>query len=114
MGARKQDYLAAAPPHSYIHTEDFTSPQELAGYLWKVGSNETLYNSYFRWRTMGEFINTKFWCRLCSMLHDEDMPLHHYSSIEQWWRPNGTCTLDRWDNADDHITDWKKYVYSNL
>ena len=114
MGGRREDYKAAAPPHSYIHVEDYLSPQHLASYLHTLDKNETLYNNYFRWKTVGEFINTKFWCRMCAMLHDESMPAHHYANIEQWWRPNGTCTLDRWDNPSDHINDWKKYVYSNL
>ena len=30
MGARPEDYARLAPPHSYIHVDDFESPKELA------------------------------------------------------------------------------------
>ena len=36
----------------------------------RLDQNDTLYNSYFRWKGTGEMINTKFFCRLCALLHD--------------------------------------------
>ena len=41
---------AIAPPHSYINSEDFSSVDQLAEYLLKVGRNDTLFASYFWWR----------------------------------------------------------------
>ena len=41
---------AIAPPHSYINAEDFSSVDQLAEYLLKVGRNDTLFASYFWWR----------------------------------------------------------------
>jgi len=49
-GTRKEDYLRIAPPHSFIHTEDFSSPKELSEYLLYLDSNVTAYREYFRWR----------------------------------------------------------------
>ena len=36
----------------------------------RLDQNDTLYNSYFQWKGTGEMINTKFFCRLCALLHD--------------------------------------------
>ena len=36
-----------AIPGSFINVQDFPSVKELAGYLLKVASNDTLFNSYF-------------------------------------------------------------------
>ena len=49
-GSRKEDYLQVAPPNSFIHAEDFSSPKELAEYLLYLDSNNTAYREYFRWR----------------------------------------------------------------
>jgi hypothetical protein len=50
MGARPEDYKALLPPDSYIHVDDFQSPKHLAEYLHVLDKNDTLYNSYFRWK----------------------------------------------------------------
>ena len=70
MGARKEDYVRSAPQKSFIHVDDFDSPEDLAKYLKELDSNDDLYNEYFQWKGTGEMINTKFFCRLCSLLHD--------------------------------------------
>ena len=49
-GTMKSDYLRIAPPHSFIHAEDFSSPEELAKYLLYLNSNDTAYREYFKWR----------------------------------------------------------------
>lgn len=95
MGARPQDYLRVAPPHSYIHVEDFSGPAELAEYLHILDKNDTLFNSYFQWKNSGEFINTRFWCRLCALLHAPVVP-KVYTDIQTWWAGKGTCTNDEW------------------
>lgn len=97
MGARREDYAIAAPPHSYIHVEDFRSPKQLARYLRKLGANDRLYNEYFRWKAMGRFIDTKFWCRLCAMLHSDHV--QWYPDVNKWWNHNGTCSRGRWSDA---------------
>ena len=38
--------------------------------IFRLDQNDTLYNSYFSWKGTGEMINTKFFCRLCALLHD--------------------------------------------
>ena len=98
MGARVEQYTAVAPPHSFIHVDSFSGPQDLAQYLIKLDSDDALYNEYFRWRTMGEFIDTKFFCRVCAMLHynlimqhDHDQQLGKVNDLHEWWKYDGVC-----------------------
>ena len=96
MGARPEDYAAVAPLHSYIHVDDFESPKELAAYLEKLNADDRLYNEYFAWKGTGEFINTKFWCRLCTMVHASRDALgnsHVIDDPENWWRRPGVCIM---------------------
>lgn len=46
----------------------------------------------------GEFINTKFFCRVCSMLHDPKVQMEHhtYEDVNDWWRGKGTCINGSW------------------
>ncbi|KAI0241129.1 Glycoprotein 3-alpha-L-fucosyltransferase A [Lamellibrachia satsuma] len=96
MGARREDYAIAAPPRSYIHVDDFNSPQHLAKYLHKLDADHRLYNDYFRWKGTGQFIDTKFWCRVCAMLHGDHV--QWYPDVNSWWYHNATCTRGRWDD----------------
>jgi len=55
------DYEMSSPLKSYIHIDEFSSAKELAEYLHILDKNDELYNSYFKWKNTGEFINTYFW-----------------------------------------------------
>ncbi|XP_055373371.1 glycoprotein 3-alpha-L-fucosyltransferase A [Condylostylus longicornis] len=98
MGARPEDYEKSAPYKSYIHIDEFASPKELADYLHILDKNDNLYNSYFKWKGTGEFINTYFWCRVCAALHDEDSlkKPRWYHDVNEWWRGPGVCTTGSW------------------
>ncbi|GLH12276.1 Glycoprotein 3-alpha-L-fucosyltransferase A [Gryllus bimaculatus] len=98
MGARPEDYARNAPYRSYIHVDEFDSARELAAYLLRLDADDDLYNTYFRWKGTGEFINTYFFCRLCAMLHD-DFPVKSYRDVNDWWRGPGTCTGGSWRKA---------------
>lgn len=99
MGARPIDYERSGPEGSYIHVDEFASPAELAKYLHRLDKNNDLYNSYFRWKGTGEFINTYFWCRLCAMLHAPPKP-KYYEDVNNWWRGSGVCTSKSWRNIE--------------
>ena len=102
MGAQPEEYALVAPYRSYIHVEEFESPKELAAYLNRLDTDDDLYNSYFRWKGTGEFINHKFFCRLCAMLHD-DFPDKFYKDISDWWRGPGVCTVGSWRELDKYL-----------
>lgn len=101
MGARKDDYVRASPPHSYIHVDDFGSPKELAEYLNLLETNSTLYEEYFNWKSSGEFVNTYFWCRLCALLHSPraERESHSYADMHKWWG-QGKCLNKGWVTGD--------------
>jgi len=110
MGARKADYAAIAPPHSFIHVEDFDSAVDLAIYLLRLNASDRLYNEYFAWKDgeRGRFVDTKFWCRLCALAHDDSGHVSWYEDVDAWWRRPGTCTRDRWDRPDHLIQRWTR------
>ncbi|XP_039760339.1 glycoprotein 3-alpha-L-fucosyltransferase A-like [Pararge aegeria] len=93
MGARPSEYAAVAPHNSYIHVDEFAGPEELAAYLRRLDEDDTLFNSYFKWKGTGEFINTFFFCRVCAMVHASARRQRnvHYTDVQAWWR-NATCT----------------------
>nr|CAB3247587.1 alpha-(1,3)-fucosyltransferase 9-like [Phallusia mammillata] len=73
-GATREDYKQVAPPHSYIHVEDFNSTKELVEYLKYLESNETAYAEYFAWRTLKQKDHYPYgryagFCALCRALY---------------------------------------------
>ncbi|VDN57722.1 unnamed protein product [Dracunculus medinensis] len=90
MGASKEFYQKVAPPNSFIHVNDFTGPEELAMYLHKLDRNYALFNNYFFWKGKGKFIDSLFWCRLCSMVQNPTPKI--YQNIDGWWHKTGDCT----------------------
>ena len=94
-GAHPDDYKKVAPLNSYIHVEDFLSPQQLANYLNLLNENDSLYNNYFQWKGTGEFINTYFFCRLCSMLNSNP-PRKNYKDLDKWRSSKSACTEKFW------------------
>ena len=90
MGARRIDYERHAPPHSFIHVDDFESVTDLAEYLNVLDKNDELYNEYFDWKLHWEPTFYHYYCRLCAMLHS-DYGKRWYDNIEGWWRGDGVC-----------------------
>lgn len=94
MGPSIEDYQAVAPPGSFIHVDQFSSARELARFLLRLDANDELYQEYFSWKTKGDFVKTKFFCRVCALLNYQH--LHPEERIEQknlrdWWKGNGVC-----------------------
>ena len=92
MGPSIQDYEAVAPPKSFIHVDSFESPAHLAQYLHILDQDDDLYNEYFAWKQMGDFIETKFFCRVCSMLHYSRHFLQEVRDVNTWWGGPGVCS----------------------
>jgi len=76
-----------------VHVDDYESPKQLAEFLHRLDADDGLYNEYFRWKGTGEFIDTKFFCRLCAMLHDDGAPVKHYPDFGAWWSGPDVCQL---------------------
>ena len=48
MGARLEDYERADPYKSFLHVDQFESPQQLADYLHILDKDDNKYNEYFQ------------------------------------------------------------------
>lgn len=117
MGAPREDYEKYAPYRSYIHVEDFETPKQLADYLHILDKNDNLYNSYFKWRGTGEFIDSwkYMWCRICAVLHDDYSisSRQWYPDVNTYWRGPGSCIKGFWRdfhppkyNESDYVGVW--------
>ena len=100
MGAPKEDYERVAPPHSFIHVDDFPSARELSRYLRMLHKDTRLYNEYFRWKRNGYArtqinmnpLKSQFWCNLCSALHNKSLPVKTHWDLAQWWSVDRQCS----------------------
>jgi len=91
--------MHGVPLNIHIFTWEFSGPKALAEYLLKLDKDDEAYNQYFKWKGTGEFINTRFFCRVCALLHNtQERPKESrfYSDINQWWRGDGTCSNSGW------------------
>ncbi|CAH1783398.1 unnamed protein product [Owenia fusiformis] len=69
---RMTNFSAHLPPGSFIHADEFATPELLGRYLMKVHSNPTLYSKYHAWRktmSIQAAGQTFFKCALCEAIH---------------------------------------------
>ena len=90
------NYSAILPNHSYIDVFNFSSPQLLAEYLLRVGSDKSLYNSYFEWKTnycIEKYEMPDNMCQLCKRLNmnenEEKRP--NLDERSKWWINEANC-----------------------
>ncbi len=55
-GAGIEVYERMAPPHSFIHVNQFESIKALADYLHYLDKNDTAYATYFAWKAHGRIV----------------------------------------------------------
>ena len=103
MGAPRRDYERRIPPNSFIHVDDFKSPQALAAYLRLVGNNERLYRTYLEWKHHFVLLERSWHCRVCALLHSEAPP-SWYENIQAWYRNDDLC-LD--PSPENPYASWK-------
>jgi len=83
-------YEQLVPEGSFIHTDDFPSPRDLAWHLDNIYRDDALFNQYLSWQGTGMFVKT-WYCRLCALLHHNNLPDMVIEDINQWWNPEGEC-----------------------
>ena len=90
-GLTQTDYSKIAPPHSYIHVDDYESSEKLIEFLEIIKQNETLYQSYFWWKDYYS-LKTKILaeenqCYLCQILNQEPSfkSKNDYSDFTSHW-----------------------------
>ena len=70
----------------------------------------SLMNVVVVFQETGEFVNTKFFCRVCSMLHEPralSKP-RSYPDFNDWWRGKGTCINGSWRKYDQAKANFEK------
>ena len=88
-GLSKRDYAKIAPPHSYLHINDFNSAEDLMKTLENLAENQDLYNSYFWWKehyTIETNMELQTQCQLCDILNQEGFKSENdYSQFSNYW-----------------------------
>lgn len=86
MGAPLDDYRAVAPPHSFIHIDEFASVKHLAEFLKQLAKDEAVYNGFFAWKQTWE-VKEVTWkyslCKICT-LHDNVTRPKVYADLHAW------------------------------
>ncbi|XP_035691978.1 alpha-(1,3)-fucosyltransferase 7-like [Branchiostoma floridae] len=90
LGAQKGDYERVAPPNSFIHVDDFGSPEALANYLKYLDQNDDEYNRYFAWKTAPPKNLPDYESRFCEvckkLLQVSRTERKVYTDLDRWWR----------------------------
>ena len=69
MGPNKIWYEKNLPEKSFVHVDDFDSPEALAKYLLFLNSNDTEYMKYLNWRRYYvRTVDSSIRCKLCKSL----------------------------------------------
>ena len=69
MGPKKSWYEENLPYNSFIHVDDYKSPEELAKYLLHQDTNNEEYLTYLNWRrNYQQVCEPRVRCRLCEFL----------------------------------------------
>ena len=92
MGAL--NYSEFLPDGSYLHVADYSSPSSLARHMKVLDQNDTLYNEFFRWKSIYRCgfadvdIQTK---RLCTFLHKTDTHENHIADFAKHFNKTEQC-----------------------
>ncbi|GBM40128.1 Glycoprotein 3-alpha-L-fucosyltransferase A [Araneus ventricosus] len=109
MGARKSDYEKLCPPNSFIHSDDFESPSDLAKYLDYLMYNDTAYNSFFDWKKDYKVVNEHGYfgspslhlCHICEALNNfYGAKPKMYNDLQSFWNPKTDCYKASWTPED--------------
>ncbi|CAK8691700.1 4-galactosyl-N-acetylglucosaminide 3-alpha-L-fucosyltransferase FUT6-like [Clavelina lepadiformis] len=88
LGAKKSDYEAVSPNHSFIYADDFENAEKLVEYLRYLDGNDTAYREYLAWRThdteeMPYHGRAVGLCQLCRILHGINVDNKYDENFEE-------------------------------
>lgn len=103
MGASTDDCQRLLQPSSYLHVNDFASPQHLVDYLKKIDENHEQYLNLHRWRENYRVLNehgyfgnpSVHYCRICEALHRGNSEKKVYNDLQSFWSLKD-CTSEKW------------------
>lgn len=98
-GLSAEDYSKVAPPHSYLHVDNFKKPEDLAKELERLSQNESAYSDYGWWKSFykleTEWDNhKKAQCKLCKILNqilNGDREVRSYANMDLFWNTKSRC-----------------------
>ncbi|XP_076816908.1 alpha-(1,3)-fucosyltransferase 4-like [Clavelina lepadiformis] len=99
-GPSKEDVEKLAPTGSFIHTDDFKTPADLAKYLLYLDSNDTAYKEYFKWvlepdkktLVLGDVLEQTGPKRLCKMMLSNNYKKSYHSVSKFYYDEGNACT----------------------
>ncbi|CAF1322567.1 unnamed protein product [Adineta steineri] len=100
MGASINDYKQIAPKQSFIHVDQYKTPEELAKYLNYLIANPKKYLTYLQWREYNQIepINSTRWktllCPLCQMAYETHLSPSIRMNFSAWYHPTTQCHHD--------------------
>ncbi|XP_045624133.1 glycoprotein 3-alpha-L-fucosyltransferase A [Procambarus clarkii] len=117
MGTSVENYKKLMPPNSFIHIDEYDSPQHLAKHLQYLASNSEAYNKYHEWRSKFRVLNEHgffqtpvyHYCRVCEALNYNDPGPKMYNDMEVYWNMKTQCYKPTWE---DKMNSFKKSTKS--
>lgn len=100
MGAEESDYQRIAPKQSYIHVNQYKTPEDLAKYLNYLINDSGKYLTYLQWREHTEIQMIKYgsWttllCPLCEMAYEVPVTSSTRLNFTSWFNPTIDCHYD--------------------
>ncbi|XP_076862769.1 4-galactosyl-N-acetylglucosaminide 3-alpha-L-fucosyltransferase 9-like [Brachyhypopomus gauderio] len=88
LGPPRKNYEEFVPGDSFIHVDDFTSPQELAEHLKLLDQNQEMYEQYFTWRkhftAKVSYFGLEHACRICDYLR-KHQNYRVFNNLNKWY-----------------------------
>ncbi|XP_026767531.3 4-galactosyl-N-acetylglucosaminide 3-alpha-L-fucosyltransferase 9-like [Pangasianodon hypophthalmus] len=88
LGPPRDNYEEYIPADSFIHVDDFKSPQELAKHLTFLDQNQEVYEQYFTWRkhftVKGAPFGLEHACRSCDHIRN-NKGYRVFKNLNKWY-----------------------------
>ena len=89
-GPTRENFERVAPPHSFIHIDDYASDDDLANALNSISTDRSLYAKYHYWRRYydvyheGKDVEPYRFCELCYRLNTNKQRIW-YQNLNEWF-----------------------------
>ena len=89
-GPERESFVHVAPPHSFIHVNDYKSDKELGEALNLISKNRSLYGKYHAWRRYYDVyyqqkdLDPYRFCELCYRINTNKQRIW-YENIHDWF-----------------------------
>ncbi|XP_060742119.1 4-galactosyl-N-acetylglucosaminide 3-alpha-L-fucosyltransferase 9-like [Tachysurus vachellii] len=88
LGPPRENYEEVIPSDSFIHVDDFKSPQELAEHLKYMDQNQEAYERYFTWRQYftaeRSYFGLEHACRSCEHIKN-NKAYRVFKNLSKWY-----------------------------